>query len=164
MQEQERLSDEERQIRELLEELRPVNSRLSAFDVLLEIQRRRSRRQLWAWRGIAACLALGLSTSLLLRPNTSATSRDAQYTRTDQRPASSIQEPIALPSVRVDTTSLTGNGYVASRNRVLLLGLSSLPAPAPSAALQSHSTPHADSPGASSLLKFVSPLINGGQL
>jgi hypothetical protein len=164
MQEQERLSDEERQVHELLQKLRPVHSRFSAFEVLLETERRRSSRQLWEWRGIAACLALGLSAALLLRPNTSATRPDAQYTRADQRPASSMQEPTPPPILNVDTTSLTGSGYVASRNRVLLLGLSSLPAPAPSAALQAPSTPHAGSLGASSFLKFVGPLVNGGQL
>ncbi|HEY8746801.1 MAG TPA: hypothetical protein VIM11_02425 [Tepidisphaeraceae bacterium] len=126
MQERERLDPADEEVEHLLTKLSPTApSRLRASHVLFEAQRRRDRYQLWTWRGIAAALAIALIAQFYMK---------------------SVHHDVATgdghvnPTVVVSTTTphvgptrniladLTGDGYVATRNRSLAFGVPSITA------------------------------------
>jgi len=129
MQECERLSDDEREAEALLGRLRaaPPTPNLTAHRVQIEAERRRGRGQLWAWRGVAAALAAGLVLEVTLRPAPRA-------------------EPVPVPAPAVatdlrtnrpdvvrrgtDLALLTGDDYIATRNRSVAFGARPIVAPA----------------------------------
>jgi len=123
------LTDDEREAEALLGRLRaapPPN--LTASRVLIEAERRRGRRQLWAWRGVAAALGAGLVLELTLRhsPRAEPAAVPANITVSEVR--------TTLPHVKprhfsADLALLTGDDYIATRNRSVAFGVRPLLAP-----------------------------------
>jgi hypothetical protein len=165
MHEQQRLSDQERQTEEELCGLKPLRTELSAGGILVEVERRRGRRQIWAWRAIAACLGAGLAISMLMRSQPPVKNSDGQAT-----PQLAVNQPAGhTPHQRIYTIPLaaqTSNpskeDYLSKRDRIMVLGLSALSAPPPDVSPAPLPIERKrQSPNDESLLTFVKPLISG---
>jgi len=134
MREEERLNDGEREAEEALTALRPIRPAFEVSRLMFEAARRANQRQVWAWRGIAAALAGGLVLSLVFRSPARVVEKPV-YVQSTPR-----ESPLPSPP-RVATASLLdpdvalrgGNDYLAVRDRVLALGIRSLPRAQPAA-------------------------------
>jgi hypothetical protein len=127
MPEEDALNTEERETVEAIARFKPAAVRIDPFRIRLEAQRRRAKRQVWLWRGVAAALATGLILSWIWRPG-SAVREHVVYVRS---PAPAITRDTASPTFV--TTRLeprapvpVGDDYLAVRDRVLALGIDAL--------------------------------------
>ena len=129
MQDPERLSEENSATAAGLSQLRPVRPRFDAGGIAARASHRRSRHELWAWRGVAAALAAALMLSLLLRPVPRMVTHEVYVT-----PLPAVAEPSGMeyPAPRSQAFSdlRPGDDYLAVRNRVLALGVQALRPPA----------------------------------
>src|SRR5690349_5624762 len=127
MREEERLSDGERETEEALSALRPTRPPFEVSRLIFEATRRADRRQLWAWRGIAAALAGGLVLALLLRPAPRLIEKPVYVQVPTHASPQPSPPPVATATLLEPNVVLRGgNDYIAVRDRVLALGIRSL--------------------------------------
>ncbi|HWE05900.1 MAG TPA: hypothetical protein VG274_04280 [Rhizomicrobium sp.] len=127
MPEEDALNTEERETLAAVARFKPATIRLNPFRIRSEAQRRRAKRQVWLWRGIAAALAAGLIVSWIWRPG-SAIREHVVYVRL---PAPAIAPETALPrsattEIEPRMTPPLGDDYLAVRDRVLAFGIDAL--------------------------------------
>jgi hypothetical protein len=168
MRQEERLSDMEREAEEALSALRPTRPAFDGSRLMFEAARRASRKQVWAWRGIAAALAGGLVLALLLRPSPQLIEKPVYVDRSATDAARPTQPPLAAaPWQQPEMAVRTGNDYVAMRDRVLAYGVGSLPRPQapPGAVMPTLSDAPADRPAPppNALLQLLDTLQFGGR-
>lgn len=134
MREEERLSETEREAQEALSALRPARPAFDASRLIFEATRRADRRQVWAWRGIAAALAAGLVLSMVLRPSPRVVEKSVYVQLLPHESPQPTHSPVATATLPEPEFFLGGgNDYLAMRDRVLALGIRSLPQPQPAA-------------------------------
>ena len=133
MQDPERLSTADAATAAGLSQLQPARLPFDVRVIAIEATRRQVRRQLWAWRGVAAALAAGLLLSLMLRPSPQTVTRKVYVTAP---PAVVAQPAMDWPAPRPQPFPdlRPGDDYLAVRNRVLALGVQVLRPPPPGAA------------------------------
>lgn len=147
MQDEEELNPDEVEIATLLSRLVPLRPEVNAQEILLEGCTRKGRQEVWLWRGIAAALAAGLALALLLRPPPRSIQKVVYLPpEGGAQPAAAVSHSVAprdqpqpspqivLPSSGAMTGDapaprMSGNNYIAVRNRILTFGLRGLPAP-----------------------------------
>ncbi len=134
MREEERLSEGEREAEQALSALRAARPGFDVGRLAFEAARRANRRQVWAWRGIAAALAAGLVLSMVFRQSPRVVEKSVYVqvpSRESPRPTHSPVATATLPEPEFVLRG--GNDYLAVRDRVLALGIRSLPQPQPTA-------------------------------
>ena len=144
MREEERLSEDcrgepqcspsEREAELALSALRPARPGFDVGQLTFEAARRASGKEVWAWRGIAAALAAGLVLSMLLRPSPRVVEKPVYVQVPSHESPQPTHSPVATATLPEPEFVLRGgNDYLALRDRVLALGIRSLPQPQPPA-------------------------------
>ncbi|HWE07278.1 MAG TPA: hypothetical protein VG274_11255 [Rhizomicrobium sp.] len=127
MPEEDALNAAERETVAAIARFKPATIRIDLFRIRSEAQRRRAKRQVWLWRGIAAALAAGLALSWIWRPG-SAVREHVIYVRS---PAPAITPEASSPTfaaTRIEprVPALASDDYLAVRDRVLAFGIDAL--------------------------------------
>lgn len=119
------LSPEERAIEAKLAGLRTRNAGIAIETVLIEAGLRKARRQVWVWR-VAAGVLLGMMPAVYFhRPaETKERAQPQPSVVVKENPPEIVKKPVPtmLPVM------LTGDGYFAMRNRMVLTGSLEFPA------------------------------------
>lgn len=146
-----------------LSALRPARPTVDLQRITIAAARRSASHQVWLWRGIAAALGAGLVLALVLHPAPRTVEKyvyvrppEAVPQQVAQRSGSEVAQ---TPPFELFTGA--GNGYLAIRDHVLVLGAQGLPRLRP----QDTSIPIADrvedlklqdaSPKPSGMFKFL---------
>ena len=168
--EEEPLTRSELELGEALARLKPAATSLDPNRIRLEAQRRRDRRDVWLWRGIAAALALALMLSILFHPRPRTIERlvyVSQPARTDRLVATTMAPGIGPEPMTIPAAAVREDGdYLAVRSRVVAFGVRVLPPPAPAPSPDStrETTTNVPAPApARTLLDWLDPLPREGR-
>ena len=170
--EEEPLTRAELELGEALARLKPAATSLNPSGIRLEAQRRRVRRDVWLWRGIAAALALALTLSILFRPRPRTIERLVyvhQPAQTDPFAVTAMAPGIGPEPVTIPAAAVREDGdYLAVRSRVVAFGVRVLPPPAPAPSPDStrETAPSVPAPAPArtrTLLDWLDPLPREGR-
>jgi hypothetical protein len=142
MHEPEALTPGELEAQDALARLKPAAAQLTASRILFEVERRGVRRQVRAWRAVAASLGAGLLLSIFLRSPSRPIERIVYLAPVVQQQSTPALPKSYSATETSDVAGLTGEDYLSLRDRVFVVGVNALPEPAPAVAPPSPPQPN----------------------